>query len=151
MEGLCIYVDRLKQGVTYSFEEVCPSDFLELKEEDCHAEKPLNIKGKAYLAEGEVVVHLDVAAQITMRCSICNEEVEVPINLSGIYLTATADELPHASFDMRESLREEIILAIPHFVECHDGACPSRPEVDKYLKKGDANEDHGTHRPFAGL
>jgi uncharacterized metal-binding protein YceD (DUF177 family) len=151
MEKLCVYVDHLKKGTTYHIEEETSSDFLELKEEDCRADKPLKFRGEAYLAEGDLVVHLDIATQITMRCSICNEEVEVPIDLSDVYLTATAERLSHAVFDMREPLREEILVAIPNFVECHGGVCPHRPEIDKYLKKGDAEEEDGSYRPFADL
>lgn len=151
MEDLCIYVDYLKGGVAHSFTEEASPNFLDLQEKDCQAKFPVRVQGKAYLADGEVVVHLDVATQITMRCSICNEEVDVPINLSKVYLTATAEQLNHAVFDMKEPLREEILLALPNFVECHEGACPHRGEIDKFLKKGGGPEEHGRQRPFADL
>ena len=49
-------------------------------------------------------------------------------------------------------LRDEILLEVPQFAECGNGQCPSRIEIQKYLKQTDDDqEDDEGHHPFAQL
>ena len=60
------------------------------------------------------------------------------------------DEVKSGVYDITPQLREEILLEIPHFLECHRGECPSRQEIEKYLITGeDSKED--TYHPFTEL
>ena len=49
----------------------------------------------------------------------------------------------------QEELMEAILLQVPDFVECHDGDCPERKNISKFLKKDGAGKNE--YQPFKDL
>jgi len=149
-----IYVDRLRDGQVEKIQEVFSSDFLDVHEKELAFDAKVIVNGEAYLAEDALVLHLDLDAQATMPCSICNESTSVPIEVKGFYHLVPLDEIKSGVYDMQEALREAILLETPQFAECHGGACPQRDVIGKYLRKESLQtkdvEDEG-YRPFADL
>lgn len=141
-----IYVDRLRHGEVESFDFEVEPHFLELGEGDLKAEGPVKIEGNAYLAEHELVINGAARATFVLPCQICNEPTKVEVDVHEILAIIPHEELKSGVFDMGQVFREEILLQVPQFVECHDGKCPERASFSKFMSK----EDEG-FKPFKGL
>jgi uncharacterized metal-binding protein YceD (DUF177 family) len=153
MEKLKIYIDRLKNSQTLEIDETLPPDFLEIDEEELTFEEPVRLHGEAYLANDHLVLHLNIETSAYLPCSICNDSVHTPIAIKNIYLTEPLEEIKGSIFDMTEEVRETVLLQTPLFTECHNGKCPDREVLNKFLKPGE-NDKPGTdnvHFPFSDL
>lgn len=148
-----IHVDRLRHGDIEKIRETVDSGFLEQDDEDLSFNSPVSFQGEAYLAEQELVVHLNVETKAKLPCSICNELTEAPLILKGLYHVVPLQEIKTGVYNLKEFLRETIVLEAPQFVECHGGSCPKRKELKRYLKKPGSNkeEEDGTYHPFSEL
>lgn len=147
-----IYVDQLKSGHVEEIDEQFSPDFLEIREQMLSFHQPVKVKGKAYVAEGELVLDLDMETEATIPCSICNQPVQVKVQLHHFYHAVPLSEVPSAVFSLVEPIREAILLETPKFAEC-GGACPERKNLEKFLKKESPlnGVDHLHYRPFEGL
>ena len=145
-----IYIDRLRNGKNHRIDGNFPPSFLEVEEDSLRFEKPVTVKGEAYIAEDDLVLHLTVKAEASMPCSMCNEMTPIKVSLESFYEAIPLSEVKGAIYDFRECLREEILLQIPHSVECRGGDCPARKEMTQYLKAETAEESEG-YQPFADL
>jgi len=152
MESLKIYIDRLKGGQSLTIDETLTSDFLDIDEEDLLFENPVRLKGEAYLANEHLIIHLDIETIASLPCSICNHPVRLPIVMKNIYLTEPLAEIKRAIFDITSEVRESILLQTPLFTECHNGKCPERESLKKFLNplQKKSNDDI-IHFPFADL
>jgi uncharacterized metal-binding protein YceD (DUF177 family) len=130
-----IYVEQLKGGNTTEIDEKLGSDFLEIKEKDLEFRSPVTVQGQAYVAGDELLFHLKLHTMAVMPCVICNVPVDVPITIDSFYEAIPLSDVPHGIFNMREMLREAILLETPSFAECHGGRCHQRAEEDHYFKK----------------
>lgn len=153
-EQLKIFVDRLRHGETETFEEVVTPEFLDLHEKDLQFKEPVHVNGQAYLAEEVLVLHIDVKATATIPCRICNEPTKAAVEVKGLYYTVPLEEIKGAVYDYHEALRETILIETPTVVECHQGKCPQRAVMKRFLKqesqdKGNMHNDD--YRPFANL
>lgn len=149
-----IFVEQLRDGSTEEIDEEFAPDFLEIHEKDLSFSKPVTVRGQVYLAEEMLILHFDIHATATLPCAICNEPADVPIDIKGFYHAVPLDEIKGAIYDLREILRETILLEVPNLAECHQGKCPQRDSLKKFFKKeGDpgSKEDEEGYRPFAGL
>lgn len=144
-----IYVDRLYDGHTEVIDETVSPDFLDIHERDLAFNDPLLLKGEAYLAEDELILHLSITTYATIPCSICNEPVKVEIKEFNFYQAEPLKEIRAGVFNFKELLREVILLDVPAFAECDGGECPRRKEIEKYLKVEGEGDDE--YRPFANL
>lgn len=148
-----IYVDQLREGQEKQIDESFNADFLDINEDDLSFKDPVQLKGVAYLADDELILNLNVHTDAKMRCAICNESVNVPISIENFYTAEPISEIKTGIYDLREMLRETILLEVPAFTECNQGKCPKRKEFAKYLKE-DSNlskeQEEGYH-PFADL
>lgn len=144
-----IYIDRLYDGHTEELEEEVDPDFLEVKENDLSFSDPLFLKGEAYIADDELILHFSVTTYATLPCSICNELVKAAIQELDFYHAEPLNEIKTGVFNFKELLREVILLDAPAFAECNDGDCPRRKEIEKYLKVEGEGDDQ--YRPFANL
>jgi len=154
-EALKIFVDQLKQGKVEKIDRSVPSDFLQVEEPDLSFESDISIQGEIYIAGDGLVCHLNVGATGVIPCSICNEPVEVPIRVKGLYHVEPLEKIRTGIFNLSDVIRENILLETPTFAECQNGSCPQRNVIGKYLKKDDADhqidsEEEGYH-PFADL
>lgn len=147
---LKIYIDRLRAGGTDRFSGSVAPDFLEVEDRGIAFRQPVEVSGEAYLVEKMLVVHVKAQTVALVRCIICDDLFDYPVKLQSVYITLPLDEVKSGVYDITLQLREEILLEIPHFLECHRGECPSRQEIKKYLITGeDSKED--TYHPFTEL
>lgn len=149
-----IYVDQLRHGHTEHLEEEFPSHVMDVEEKELKFFQPIKIEGEAYLAEDELILHLNIETSAQILCSICNEPVEVPISLQGIYHTVPLEECKSGIFLYQDVIREAILVETPRFAECK-GSCPKRKEFKKYLRKEGVSDDYlppeEGQKPFAHL
>ena len=158
-EEFKIYVDRLKGGQNEEIDETVLPQTLGLKDEkEVAFPASIHIFGEAYLAEDHLILHLNISTKAMLPCAICNEKFTVPIELSNVYLSTPLSEIPGAAFDYASETREAIFLQLPVYFECHEGNCPERKFLNKYLKKSSStpkpalgSEKEGANFPFADL
>lgn len=150
-----IFIDRLKDGHIEKFSKTIPASVFELKEDDLTFKEPIEIKGEAYLATDHLIVKLKAKTKISLPCSICNEPTLIPIEISDFYHAEPVAEIRGSVFDYLELLREDILIQVPQFTECHGGNCPERENLKKFMKK--ENTESSTqnksnhHFPFSQL
>lgn len=152
-EAFKIYVDQLRDGHSEKIAEKVDSSFLEIHEEDLSFVDLVDIKGEAYLAENNLILHFDISTLAKIPCAICNAEVKVPINLKNVYHSIPASEIKTGIYNSQELLREDILLATPLFAECNEGQCPEREALRKFFRDNESthdSDDEGYH-PFAHL
>lgn len=153
-EAFNIYIDRLRDGCVDSIDESFSTDFLDVCEEDLKFTETVKLKGEAYLAEAELILHFDIHAHGLIPCSICNEPVKVEIEVHNFYHTVPIAEVKSGVYDFKEVVRDAILLEAPSFAECDQGNCRSRTEIEKYLakpKSDESNNTENTFHPFADL
>ena len=141
---LKIYVHQLTDGQTEVIEETVSPELLEIKEKDLQYQKPINLFGKAYLAEDYLIIQLKITTEATMPCLICNESVQKNLTVHSFYHTEEVANIKGHIYDYTQPMREAILLELPYGVECN-GSCPKRKEIKRYLK------NKGTRYPFADL
>lgn len=148
-----IHVDRLKHGEMEKIRETVSPEFLEQDDAELAFVSEIAFAGEAYLAEQELVIHLDIETKAKLPCSICNEPTETTLILKGLYHVVPLQEIKTGVYNLKEFLRETIILEAPHFVECHDGHCPKRKDLKRYLKAPGSTKEQedGSYHPFSEL
>jgi uncharacterized metal-binding protein YceD (DUF177 family) len=146
-----IYPHHLKDGQREAIEGQLTPDFLLDKEEpEIAFAQPVTVVGEAYVADDSLIVHLSAKTDVSMPCSICNRPTSTPIEVADFYSVEPIEELTSPVFDFRPGLREDILLALPAFIECSGSNCPEREKISNYLKK-EVRATESTHFPFADL
>lgn len=143
-----IYIEQLRDGQIEAISESFDPSFLEIQEKELDFSDPISVKGQAYLAEDNLILHLDIDTLCSVPCSICNKLVKVEIHIKGFYHAVPVNEIKSGVYNFTEILRETILLEIPLLAECNQGNCPNRKDIEKYLKKERDHNDEGYH-PFA--
>lgn len=152
IDGFKIYVDQLKRGHVEKIEENFAPDFLDVQEKDLTFHEPVEVKGEAYVTEGNLILHLYLKATVELPCLVCNTVVKVPIQLDNFYQAIPLNEIKGAVFSMADLIREAILIEVPTFAECDKGKCKNRKEIEKYLHKpSPSGQDQTRYRPFEGL
>ncbi len=147
-----IYIDRLRFGSTEEIALDLAPSFLGVDEPDLKFKAPVCVRGKAYVTEDHLILHLDIKTMASMPCKRCNAIKDVPIELKGYYHTVPLEEIRDHLFDMSETLRDDILLEVPAFYACEEGECEDLGYVKKELKsEGKKGESHDTYHPFADL
>lgn len=149
-DGFKIRVESLKHGTVEKIQEEFPPEFIDVAEERLSFNDSVRVKGEAYLADADLVLHLDIETFATIPCSICNEPVKVPIDLKAAYIAEPLENIKSGVFSLVDPLREAILLETPTFAECEQGKCPRRKDLEKYFKKPTGKDPEGYH-PFEGL
>jgi len=148
-----VYVEQLRDGHEETIDEAFDPGFLDIAEPDLRFDKPVLLKGVAYLADQELVLHWDIRTEVLLPCSICNESVRVSIHVGNFYHSESLEKIKSGIYNFETLLRETILLEAPFFAECHEGICPRRREYGKYLKESShssSDQDEG-YRPFADV
>ncbi len=143
-----IFVDRLQQGKVEKVKENFDPAILQVEEKDLQFPEKVAVLGGAYLAEDHLILCFKISTRALMPCTICNERILVPLKVEKFYHTVPIAELSSPIFDYLEPLREALLLEVPKYVECNDGNCSERKNIEKYLK---IRPNHETHFPFSGL
>src|SRR5436190_1072616 len=121
-DGFKIRVESLKHGLVEKIQEKFNPDFIDVSEDRLKFNDPVLVDGEAYLADSELVLHLNISTVATLLCSICNEPVKVPIDLKKIYIAEPLDQIKTGVFSLIDPLREAILIETPSFAECNEGA-----------------------------
>lgn len=147
---LRFFLDRIRaQGREVLDTSVSP-DFMDIHEAGLSFPDPIKIEGEVYLAGEEVVMALRAETVICMPCAICNEEVRLPLQNAWTSIEP-ADSFRHGVIDLRETVRENLLIEVPLIAEC-EGNCPRRKEIAPYLRqKQEGQKEETGYRPFADL
>lgn len=145
---LKVYLDRLQGGKTELIDLTLSSTFMDVREADLKFNDPVIIKGKAYLANDHLVIHLKVETKALIPCAICNKAVEMSIQVPEFYHTEDLEGVKGRVYHYNSPLREAVLLEIPPFGECL-GGCQERKELEKY-KLPEGNSD-SVQFPFVDL
>lgn len=149
-----IFVEQLRDGQIEKLEETFPPALLDVNEKDLSFSEPIKVSGEAYLADADLVLHLNAHTMATIPCRVCNESVKVPIGFEGFYHAVPLDDVKTGVYEYKDILRETLLLEVPALAECNQGKCPQRKTMDKYFKKehpGNADEIEEGYQPFANL
>jgi hypothetical protein len=130
-----IYVDRLKEGRVEKIQQRLEPEFLQIDDPDLAFKEPVEIEGEVYIAQTDLVLRLQLKSSCRMPCSICNENITVPLFVPSGYHAISLDEVKGAIYDAGELIRQALLLEIPSFTECQGGRCPQREQVDAFLHK----------------
>ena len=148
-----IYVDQLRDGKVERIERDFPPDVMDVQDSDLCFEKSIRVHGETYQSEDSLVLHLDLETEGLIPCSICNEPVAVPIAVNGVYQVISIEHIQGHIYDMRDVVRENILINTPAFAECNGGQCSERASLAKFLKSQETTNqelDEG-HQPFKDL
>ena len=143
---LKIYVNRLEGGKGETIEESFPATLLFENEAELHFPGDVSFKGQAYLADGHLVIKLEIHCAIEIPCSICDKPCPLSVDLKDFYYAHSLEEVKAAVFDYSEVIREAVLLELPAIAEC-DGRCKQREEMRPFL----AAPEEDIHFPFKGL
>ena len=148
---LKIYVDRLRNKEKEILQEKISPTFLDINEKEIEFKNAITIKGKTSICEKNLLLEIDVTTTVHLPCIVCNKQVEIPV-LCHICNLLPLDEID-VIYDYSDLLRLEILLQIPSFVECNDGNCSERKQLEKYLTKNkkDMKEKIDNNYPFKKL
>jgi len=148
-----VYVDQLRDGHAESIDYTVDPAFIEVEESALRFLSPVCFRGEAYLAHEELILDLKVETEAQIPCRICNEWVAVPIKEPRLLHVEPISSLKRGHVDLRPILREALLLQVPHVVECNDGVCPQRKEIQSFLKEEDADSDSEIdgYQPFKQL
>lgn len=141
-----IYIDRLKTKEAEEFDIKVDPSFLKANESELTFNKLVEVKGKTYLAQNDLVIDLNAKAYYNMPCSICNELAENFLEIEHFIKVVELSSIKDAVFDFSSILRDEILLQLPQFIECNFGNCSKRNEIKQYFKK-----DNEKHFPFQDI
>ena len=88
-----IWVDRLREGNIQKIDGSFAPLFLEIDEKELQFRVPIQVSGKAYVAETHLVIQLNAKTKVTVPCAICNEMMDVDLKVDNFY---------HSSGDRRD-------------------------------------------------
>lgn len=152
-DQLKIYVESLRAGGEEVVSLVIPSDFLEISEKEVSIAPQVSVQGTVYVTGDELILSLDCQTSIYLPCSICNAPTHVEIRTGTFTHSESLSDLPSSIFDYSQIIREELLLLIPHFVECQNGKCPERKELKIFMKEKvtQPSQSLDVHFPFKDL
>lgn len=152
-EAFKIWIDRLGEGRLQAIEGSFDPSFLEVDEKELQFRFPVHVKGKAYVADQHLVIHLAANTVATMPCAICNEMVETELKVEHFYHSEPINEIPNAVFNFGAPLREALLIELPKYFECCQGNCPERATLAPYLRsyKKEEQQEEGFNFPFSDL
>jgi hypothetical protein len=132
-----IYLDRLKPlgSAVEEFDETVPPEFIGVDDRELRFEAPVHFSGKAYLAGKNCIIQVSVETEASQPCPICGAWGRTPIQLRQVTIPVEEEHIHGGVLDLRGPLREEIVMAVPQFVECRPEGCPERAEIARYLKQ----------------
>ncbi len=135
MDKTKIYIDRLKEDDGVKIQETISSDFIQVEEKELSFPEDVAFSGEAYLSNGFFILHLKIKTLACIPCLICNEKKNVSLEINDFYFSEKISELKSPIFDFKDELRSAILIKVPPYFECHEGCCPEREIIKKYLKQ----------------
>lgn len=127
-----------RAGAVETVGEIAPGDAL-LTGADWPLAEPLSVKGRfSGAGEGKFYWKVHLRTVVRAECRRCLVPVDVPLKADLGLIFSTGDDAPEGDgcyqvpprtqvLDLTGAVREELLLAMPHFVECRPdckGLCP---------------------------
>lgn len=148
-QTVCVYVDRLKGDNEEEIAETIDPQALGMQESDeLTVTAPVEIEGRAYMADEYLVVDLDITASITIPCAFCNQDFVLDVDVQHSIHEEPISDIKHGVFDIIPLVREAIFLEVPLYPLCGGKVCLHRDEIEKYLKKESVEEGY---QPFIDI
>jgi len=116
-------------------------DIWQLSESDIvKSAGPLEFKVTASIVDENLLVRGDFAAPFTSECPHCLDTFKFLVNLTAHSLLLPIEG--NSTIDLTNSIREDIILALPNFPNCEEGEENNRkcPAIGKFNTEGDFEE-----------
>ena len=111
---------------------------------------PLEYKVTASIVSENLLVRGDFTAPFTSQCTHCLDIFKFLINLTKHSLLLPIEG--NSTIDLTNSIREDILLALPNFPNCEEGEENNRkcPASGKFAPQSDFEEieDKETKKPF---
>lgn len=146
-----IYIDRLRKGLSEQIELDLEPSFMKVQEKELIFDKPIHIEGEAYLAENDLIIKISITTVAKMTCSICNKLSPYTIDIKDLTHVVPIDEIKGHIFELPPFIREAILLEVPFVVECSNGKCPERSQIQKFLADPKKKQTDEGYRPFKDL
>ena len=108
-----IFIEQLRDGRTEKIDEQYDPAFLDIHEKELTFEELVVVKGEAYLAENDLILHLEINTFAKLPCPICNEMVKAPIHVHNFYHNEPLESIKSRVFNMMHVLREAVLLETP--------------------------------------
>jgi uncharacterized metal-binding protein YceD (DUF177 family) len=143
---LKIFIDRLREQGRQEVTCSLPGEWMGVHEASLLFQDPVQLEGEAYLADDYVVLHCNAATIAQIPCSICNEWVAQSIEVLALTQAEPIADAVKGAIDFGPTVRDALLLEVPHFLECHGGHCPQRQQLQLLLK----TQSH-TNNPFKDL
>lgn len=147
---LRLFLDRIRAQGCEKIDVRLPPDFIDLHEEELVFADPITVEGEVYLAGEEVVIALRAETVIRMPCAICNAPVALPLQNAWTSVEPV-DSFRHGVIDLREMVRENLLIEVPLVAECEPGNCPERKVLAPYLRQEQEEREETGFHPFADL
>lgn len=145
-----IFIDRLREGQVQKIEEIFQPSFFQIDEPELLFRSPVAVKGDAYLTDSELIIRLQAKTFSSIPCAACNQMVEVELKIENYYHAIPLTEIRSGVFDFSESLREDLLLELPKYVECNRGRCPERASLTPFLRP-QSPQEKTTYFPFSDM
>jgi uncharacterized metal-binding protein YceD (DUF177 family) len=149
---LKLYIARLQVQEEEEIKEILSPKFLEIEETDLSFNTPVYIQGKAYITGDHLIIQLNIKTKATLPCNICNKSTDIILELNNFYYTESLETIKKGVFDYQKPIREAIILEVPQFIECNNGNCIERKNIDNYIvKEKITTKENDTRLPFSNI
>ena len=104
---------------------VPPAFFALAETDDVKALSPLTYELNIIRDDKDLVVTGHVAATFELMCGRCLQRFQQHIEMDDYQTEISVDD-PSATIDLTESIREDILLALPSYPRCEDGNVETR-------------------------
>lgn len=146
-----ISINSLQSGKTDRFEGKLDPSFLGIQEPELQFIDPVLVRGKAYIVDDFLMIHLSAKTFATMPCASCNQMKKMEILLENFRINESLDSFS-GDYDFREALKEALLLELPQYLECEEGSCPEKKNLKPFIKKRSKDENKASiHYPFSQL
>jgi len=142
-----IYIDRLEGDRTEKINITTDSAFLDINEKELCFNDSVAIRGQAEMQNDFLILRLQIETVYESICSVCNRLTKQKLILKNCNFCIPRSDIKQAAFDFQDLARQAILLEIPAFLECNEGNCKERKNVEQFTKKPKGD----THFPFANL
>ncbi len=129
-----IYLASFKEGARERIEGSASPTFLDIQEKNLKFLEQVSIQIDVELTKEHLILYPSLKTEAWIPCAICNQDIPVVVTVSQFCHMENRKEIFGGFLDIRELLREALLLEVPQIAECKEG-CPERVALAKYLTK----------------
>jgi len=137
-DTLCIQIDTLRCGDQIQLDEKVNASFLCLDEcDELKAVSEITVCGKFYRVDRWIGIDARVSVVFCLPCALCNESFECAIELPQWVHEEEIAQLSKGQWDVREPLREAILVEVPFFAQCGGSKCGNFGSIQQFVRSED--------------